>query len=184
MPRRLTSQEKCWGFSHLFTVSCHFLLSLTSVSLLVLWMCLAISFSIQHTFFKWYWLTFFLFVFNSFWFTCPIEFTLAVHTEVCSWMICKACSWIYLPFLLVYCPQALCGFTVYVLLRIWHQMSSSTAIFQAVSFSRTFWFRMIISWMFGLLVSRFSSGYLVLFLLPHLQVPLSLYYKTIRRLCP
>lgn len=64
MPRRLTSQEKRWGFSHLFTVSCHFLLSLTSVSLLVLWMCLVISFSNQHIFFKWYWLywlTFFFF---------------------------------------------------------------------------------------------------------------------------
>lgn len=96
---------------------------------------------------------FIFFFFNSFWFTCPIEFTLAVHTEVCSWMICKACSWIYLPFLLVCFPQALCGFTLYVLLRIWHQLSSFTAIFQTVSFSRTVCFLMIVSWMFGLLVS-------------------------------
>lgn len=63
---------------------------------------------------------------------------------------------------LVYCSQAVFGFTVHVSLSIWCQMVS-IAINQAGYFSRTVCFFMVIGWTFALLLPHLSAGHLILF---------------------
>lgn len=91
----------CEAFSHLLSVSCHILLSLSSASL-----CFTNApshfHSHQHILFE-YW-----FFFIDFWFTCPIKSLFLIHIEVYNWMDCLQSWFMTLPstFACVLCTAA------------------------------------------------------------------------------